>query len=76
MYMYMYMYKCCDVIKLNTKRTPTFIMIFRSCLISESVTVLLIQPNTMMARGCRAGLYWNANLQETKSLCELPSFFT
>ena len=49
------------------KEALTFIIILRSCFISESVTVLLIHPNTMIARGCKAGLYWNANLQETIS---------
>ena len=49
-----------------TDITLTFIMIFSSCLTSESVTVLEMQPNTMIARGCRAGLYWNANLHNTR----------
>jgi hypothetical protein len=39
--------------------------IFSICLISESVTDLLIHPNTMIALGWRAGLYWNANLKPT-----------
>ena len=36
-------------------------------LISESVTDLAIQPYTMMALGCKAGLYWNENLKEKES---------
>lgn len=32
------------------------------CLIWVCVTRLLMQPNTTRARGCRDGLYWNANL--------------
>ena len=32
-------------------------------LISESVTDLAMQPYTMMALGCSAGLYWNENLK-------------
>lgn len=43
-----------------------FMSIFNICLISESVTDLLIQPNTIIARGWRAGLYWNANLKQVK----------
>lgn len=41
------------------------ISIFNICFTSESVAVLLIQPNTMIALGWRAGLYWNANLKKT-----------
>ena len=50
-------------------------MIFSSCLTSESVTVLEMQPNTMMALGCRAGLYWNANLHNTRLSPETHTHF-
>lgn len=33
------------------------------CLIWPWLTLLLMQPNTTRARGCRDGLYWKANLQ-------------
>jgi len=49
-----------------------------SCFTSESLTVLLIQPNTMMARGCSAGLYWNAKLRarSVQSWRHLHSFIS
>lgn len=50
------------VYKFNIKEILIFIMIFSSCLIFESVIVLLIYLNIMMVRGCRVGLYWNVNL--------------
>lgn len=36
------------------------------CLIWPWVTLLLMQPNTTSALGCRDGLYWKANLQPQK----------
>lgn len=36
------------------------------CLIWPWVTLLLMQPNTTRALGCRDGLYWNANLSSQK----------
>lgn len=36
------------------------------CLIWLWVTLLLMQPNTTRALGCRDGLYWNANLESQR----------
>lgn len=36
------------------------------CLIWPWLTLLLMQPNTTRALGCRDGLYWKANLRSQR----------
>lgn len=43
------------------------------CLIWPWVTLLLMQPNTTSALGCRDGLYWKANLEPQTKEPEFPS---
>ena len=45
-------------------RGLALLRILMICLIWLWVTLLLMQPNTTRALGCRDGLYWNANLVE------------
>jgi hypothetical protein len=45
-------------------RGLALLRILMICLIWPWVTLLLMQPNTTRALGCRDGLYWNANLTE------------